>query len=112
MSSFFEIGGHLVECQTRSTSIPSPLSSPSSFRGAPTALPVAQVQGQRKPKGAGGRKGEQTSISKEGASLVGGGMIRAGTAILMVPDPLPLVDEIAAVVLIAGGAALVYYGES
>jgi len=112
MSSFFEIGGQLVECQTRSTSIPSPLSSPSSFRGAPTALPVAQVQGQRKQKVAGGRKGEQTSVRKEGASLVGGGMIRAGVAILMVPDPLPLVDEIAAVVLIAGGAALVYYGES
>jgi hypothetical protein len=39
-------------------------------------------------------------------------MIRAGVAILMVPDPLPLVDEIAAVVLIGAGAGLVYYGES
>jgi hypothetical protein len=39
-------------------------------------------------------------------------MIRAGVAILMVPDPLPLVDEIAGIALIAGGAGLVYYSES
>ena len=110
--SYFEIGGQVVECQTRSTSTPSPLSSPSSFRGAPTGRAVAQVQAQRKQKVAGGRKGEQRTIHKEGAKLVGGGMIRAGVAILMVPDPLPLVDEIAAVVLIGAGAGLVYYGES
>ena len=110
--SYFEIGGQLVECQQHSTSIPSPLSSPSSFRGAPTTPTVAQVQGQRKQKVAGGRKGDRTSIRKEGAKLVGGGMIRAGVAILMVPDPLPFVDEIAAVALIAGGAGLVYYSES
>jgi hypothetical protein len=110
--SYFEIGGQIVECQTRSTSIPSPLSSPSSFRGAPTGLPVAQVQGQRKQKVAGGRKGEKRTIHKEGAKLVGGGMIRAGVAILMVPDPLPLVDEIIAVSLIAGGATLVYLAEN
>jgi len=110
--SYFEIGGQLVECQLHSTSIPSPLPSPSLFRGAPTARGVAQVQGQRNLKEAGGRKGDRTSVRKEGAKLVGGGMIRAGVAILMVPDPLPLVDEIAAVVLIGAGAALVYYGES
>jgi len=110
--SYFEIGGQLVECQLHSTSIPSPLFSPSSFRGAPTGRPVAQVQGQRKQKVAGGRKGDRTTIRKEGAKIVGGAMIRTGVAILMVPDPLPLVDEIAAVVLIAGGAGLVYYSES
>ncbi len=112
MISYFEIGGQIVECQQHSTSIPSPLPSPSSFRGAPTALPVAQVQGQRKQKVAGGRKGDHTSIRKESAKLIGGGMIRAGVAILMVPDPLPVVDEIAGLVLIAGGAGLVYYGEN
>jgi len=111
MSSFFEIGGNLVECQTRSTSIPSPLSSPSSFRGAPTTLTVAQVQGQRKPKVAGGRKGEQTE-SKAFAKMIGSGMIRAGVAILLVPDPLPFVDEIVGGLLIGGGAVMVYYAES
>jgi hypothetical protein len=110
--SYFEIGGQIVECQQHSTSIPSPLPSPSSFRGAPTALPVAQVQGQRKQKVAGGRKGDRTSMRKESAKLIGGGMIRAGVAILMVPDPLPVVDEIAGLALIAGGAGLVYYSES
>ena len=110
--SYFEIGGHIVQCQQHSTSIPSPLSSPSSFRGAPTALPVAQVQAQRKQKVAGGRKGDRTSMRKESAKFIGGGMVRAGVAILMVPDPLPLVDEIAGIVLITGGAGLVAYGES
>jgi hypothetical protein len=110
--SYFEIGGQIVECQQHSTSIPSPLPSPSSFRGAPTALPVAQVQGQRKQKVAGGRKGDRTSERKQAAKVIGGAAIRAGVAILMVPDPLPLVDEIAGLVLIAGGAGLVYYSES
>jgi len=110
--SYFEIGGQIVECQQHSTSIPSPLPSASSFRGAPTDLPVAQVQAQRKQKVAGGRKADRTSIRKESAKLIGGGMIRAGVAILMVPDPLPLVDEIAGLALIAGGAGLVYYGEN
>jgi len=111
MSSFFEIGGNLVECQTRSTSIPSSLSSPSSFRGAPTTLPAAQVQALQHPKVAGGRKGDQTE-SKRFAKMIGSGMIRAGVAILLVPDPLPFVDEIVGGLLVGGGAVMVYYAES
>jgi hypothetical protein len=110
--SYFEIGGQVVECQTRSTSIPSPLSSPSSFRGAPTGRAVAQVQAQRKQKVAGGRKGEQPNVSDPMMKMIGTGMIRTGVAILMVPDPLPLVDEIVAVALIGGGATLVYLSEN
>jgi hypothetical protein len=44
--------------------------------------------------------------------MIGTGMIRTGVAILMVPDPLPLVDEIVAVALIGGGATLVYLSEN
>jgi len=127
--SYFEIGGQLVECTLHNTSIPSPLPSASSFRGAPTDLPVSQVQAKRKKWFAGGRKADRTSkwkvpgtpgsslssrdtVDKNAAAIVGGGAIRTGVAILMVPDPLPLVDEIAAFVLIAGGVALVAYGES
>jgi hypothetical protein len=109
--SYFEIGGQLVECQQHSTSIPSPLPSPSSFRGAPTGRAVAQVQGQRKQKVAGGRKGD-LGIGRKMTKTVGTTMIRTGVAILMVPDPLPLVDEIVAVSLIAGGATLVYLAEN
>ena len=109
--SYFEIGGQLLECQLHSTSIPSPLSSPSSFRGAPTTSTVAQVQAQRNGKVAGGRKGDHTSVSKQTAKMIGSGMIRAGIAILVVPDPLPIVDEVVGIVLIAGGAGLVAYAE-
>ena len=111
MNSYFEIGGQLVECQQHSTSIPSPLPSPSMFRGAPTGRAVAQVQAQRKQKVAGGRKGDR-GIGRKMTKTVGTTMIRTGVAILMVPDPLPLVDEIVAVSLIAGGATLVYLAEN
>ena len=107
--SYFEIGGQVVECQMHSTSIPSPQPSPSSFRGAPTDLSVAQVQEQRKQKVAGGRKGDRTIPM---AKLIGQGMIRTGVAILMVPDPLPFVDEIVGGILIGGGAVLIYASEN
>ena len=47
--SYFEINGRIYF-----TSIPSPESSPSSFRGAPTTVAVAQVQAQRNNQGSGG----------------------------------------------------------
>ena len=106
--SYFEIGGELVECHN-STSIPSSSYSPSSFRGAPTTPSVAQVQAQRNEKVAGGRKGDRTIPM---ARMIGQGMIRTGVAILMVPDPLPFVDEIAAGILIGGGAVLIYASEN
>ena len=44
-------------------------------------------------------------------SILGQGMIRTGIAILMVPDPVPFVDEIFAAALIGVGAGLVVYSE-
>ena len=40
-------------------------------------------------------------------SMVGHGAVRAGTAIMLLPDPLPLVDEAVGLALLAGGAYLV-----
>ncbi len=40
--------------------------------------------------------------------VVGANMVRAGVTILMVPDPIPLVDEIVGFGLIAIGGYLVY----
>jgi hypothetical protein len=40
--------------------------------------------------------------------VVGANMVRAGVTILMVPDPIPLVDEIIAFGLIGVGTYLVY----
>ena len=48
-NSYFEINGRIYI-----TSIPSPNTSPSSFRGAPTTQTVAQVQAQRNINGSGG----------------------------------------------------------
>lgn len=39
---------------------------------------------------------------------VGHGSVWLGTAILSVPDPIPYVDEMVGVGLVAGGAALMY----
>jgi hypothetical protein len=46
------------------------------------------------------------------AGIFGGGMIRAGIAILWVPDPLPFVDEIIGAALIGAGTGLIMYSES
>lgn len=40
-------------------------------------------------------------------SIVGQAAIRTGALVMMTPDPLPLVDELAAGALIVGGAYLV-----
>ena len=40
-------------------------------------------------------------------SMVGHGAVRAGAAIMLLPDPLPLVDEAVGLALLAGGAYLV-----
>ena len=39
--------------------------------------------------------------------MVGSGMVRAGVAILLVPDPIPLVDEIIGVGLIVVGGTII-----
>ncbi len=41
--------------------------------------------------------------------MVGSGMVRTGVAILLVPDPLPLVDEIIGVGLIAVGTTIIAF---
>ena len=60
MTSYFEIGGHIVECN--SDSLPSSSFSPSSFRGAPTnsRSPGARAS---QSNNSGGRKGEQTTVA-------------------------------------------------
>ncbi len=45
-------------------------------------------------------------MNVSGQQVVGQAMVRTGIAILMVPDPLPLIDEVVAGVLVAGGAAI------
>jgi len=79
--SYFEIGGEIIECHG-STSIPSSLYSPSLFRGAPTTPTVPQVQAERNNEGAGGRKGEQTTLAYTPYSY-GSPLVWAASQVLM-----------------------------
>ncbi len=52
---------------------------------------------------------EETTSSDEFNAwrAIGTGMVRAGTTILLVPDPIPLVDEIVGVSLVIGGLTII-----
>lgn len=41
-----------------------------------------------------------------GQQVVGQAMVRTGVAILMVPDPLPLIDEVVAGAMVVGGSIM------
>jgi len=105
MTSYFEIGGHLVECSTEdSTSLPS-----SKFGG---------IAAERPERGRNSAKAEEAttrvdqSLSGYGTPrtyrnfalrMVANHMIRTGVIILMVPDPIPVVDEVLGAGLVYGG---------
>ena len=111
--SYFEIGGHVV-----GTSISSPQFSASSFRGAPTTETVAQVQGQRNTKVAGGRKADHTStFDRDRAMALGevpGRARRARMAfsiaftLAAVDGPLPVGDALAIAFLVGYGSYEIY----
>ena len=54
----------------------------------------------------------QIQTESEGSStpmrMLGQAMIRTGIAILAVPDPVPLIDEVVGVALVGGGATILY----
>ena len=109
MKSYFEIGGHIVECErTGLTSLPS----------SKSMVPVAE----RPERGRISAKDQASSMPQTSSvasvsdddpfrSILGQGMIRTGVAILMVPDPVPFADEIVGAALIGVGAALVWSAE-
>lgn len=51
-------------------------------------------------------------LKKKFIEFVGQGMIRTGGAILLVPDPLPVVDEMVGLGLLVGGVAAVEYANT
>ena len=108
LTSYFEIGGHIVECDIiYNTSLPSP--KPSVYAA------VRPERGRSSASSQASSMPQKTSSSVEDSdpfvSILGQGMIRTGIAILMVPDPVPFVDEIFAAALIGVGAGLVVYSE-
>ena len=113
--SYFEISGKIVECS--STSHSSSSYSPSLFRGAPTRLTEGATP--RNQSVAGGRKGDHTSTSvddrhwgKQFAGMLGTGMVRVGVAVLFIPDPLPLADELVAAAMVGVGSGLIMISKS
>jgi len=113
MTSYFEISGHIVECSTDdSTSHPSSSSMVSVAerpeRGRNSAKDETSLMSITSPALA----GKSNSERKDLARMFGGGMIRAGIAILWVPDPIPFVDEVVGAALIGAGTGLIMYSES
>ncbi len=113
--SYFEIGGEVVE-----TSLPSSSPSASPFRGAPThsRSPGARAS---ESKESGGRKADHPASpnsvderdwEKQAAAMIGSGLVRVGVGVLMVPDPLPFVDEIIAISFIGVGSGLILWSQT
>ncbi len=109
MTSYFEIGGHIVECETTpqsSLSVATSRSQPRisySFdaRAAYLERPVELTS----PSVSTGSTSKQI-IKNPYRRMIGSAMIRTGVAIAMVPDPIPLIDEVGAAALIYGGIYL------
>jgi len=113
--SYFEISGKIVECT--STSLPSSSHSPSLLRGAPTL--ISEGATPRNNVEAGGRKGDHTSTTvddrhwgKQFAGMLGTGMVRVGIGVLLIPDPLPLADELIAAAMVGVGSGLIMISKS
>ena len=64
-----------------------------------TASPSTNIQSADAP-----RISHEVSTQR----ILGQSMVRTGVAILMVPDPLPLVDEVVGGALVVGGAVLTF----
>ena len=112
MTSYFEIGGLIVESSITSPSSPHskvpaaerPERGRTSARGQVSSIPQTSSVSSS--------KASADDEYKDMAGIFGGGMIRAGIAILWVPDPLPFVDEVIGAALIGAGTGLIMYSES
>ena len=105
-TTYFEIGGHTVECEVMDDV---PTEGTPISRRMVGASPEPSVVSR--PAGSLGKITHTNKhVQKENTmgKMLARGSIRAGVAILSVPDPLPFVDELAGVVLIGVGAGYLY----
>jgi hypothetical protein len=70
--------------------------------------PFIGVGGSSSLLAPGSIQGNLDTLDIRGQQMVGQAMVRTGAAILMVPDPLPLVDEVVGGALVVGGAVLTF----
>jgi hypothetical protein len=110
MSTFFEIAGEVIELELDAT-------ERAYGRPSPTGLSSLLAMDSESPKGlskperhhavaAGG--GDLQQFTK--FQMIGRGMAGAGASILMVPDPLPYVDELVGATMVVAGTAMFYWG--
>jgi hypothetical protein len=113
MTSYFEISGHIVECSTDgNTSHPSSLSMVTAAERPERGRDSAKAEWGETPETAADLAVVTDSEGKDLARMFGGASIRAGIAILWVPDPIPFVDEVVGAALIGAGSGLIMYSES
>jgi len=110
MSTFFEIAGEVIELELDETERlygrPSPTGL-SSLLAMDTSTPEGFSRSkQHNAVAAGGSELQQFSATQ----MIGRGMAGAGASILLVPDPIPLVDEVIGVGMIVVGSAMFYLG--
>jgi len=91
----------------------SELSSPEVFYGSIKATNQVTKQAT-KQRTKTSQNIEQESIAESVVSFnqsrynIGAAMVRTGTVVLLVPDPIPVVDEVLAIGLIYAGGYLIY----
>ena len=113
LSSFFEISGHIVECGVDNTSHPSSSLMVSAAERPERGRTSARSQASSMPQTSSSSSSKNIFNDKKMmARFLGAGMVRTGVTVLMVPDPLPFVDEVIAAALIGAGTGLVMYSES
>ena len=102
MTSYFEITGEIIECHVvDSDAPPRILSSYGSMQvSSPQGLKV-----RKGPAAQGAAGGKREDLAND---MIARAMISTGVSILMVPDPLPVVDEVVAVGMIAAGGTMLF----
>ena len=109
-SSFFEIAGEVIELELDAT-------ERVYGRPSPTGLSSLLAMDSESPKGL-SKPERHHAVATGGGDLkqfskyqmIGRGMAGAGAAILMTPDPLPLVDEVVGAGMVVVGTAMFYWG--
>ena len=107
MSTFFEIAGEVIELELDATERvygrPSPTGLSSLLAMEPETI---EPRFKHNAVAAGGNELQQFSATQ----MIGRGMAGAGASILLVPDPIPFVDEVIGAGMIVVGSAMFYLG--
>jgi len=122
MTSYFEIDGEIIAVDT--------IGDPLDVSATPQSTLEAAMRLHEREQIAAELTGDPNSLYYEDADLadvlnepaasemeqftkfqmIGRGMAGAGASILMVPDPLPFIDELVGATMVVAGTAMFYWG--